>query len=93
MRELEVLHWIVKGHSNLQIARGTYQQVVGFLPPGDLVEPQPLSLPAKNEQDAIALAANNNPTVIAAMFNDAAAKDAVDEARAARRRVPTEDAR
>ena len=65
---------------NLQIARGTYQQVVGFLPPGDLVEPQPLSLPAKNEQDAIALAANNNPLVIAALFNDAAAKDAVDVA-------------
>ena len=65
---------------NLQIARGTYQQVVGFLPPGDLVEPQPLALPAKNEQDAIALAANNNPLVIAAMFNDAANKDAVDVA-------------
>jgi outer membrane protein len=65
---------------SLQTARGTYQQVVGFLPPGDLVEPQPLSLPAKNEQDAIALAASNNPTVIAAMFNDAAAKDAVDVA-------------
>ena len=64
----------------LQTARGTYQQVVGFLPPGDLVEPQPLSLPAKNEQDAIALAANNNPLVVAAMFNDAAAKDAVDVA-------------
>jgi len=63
---------------NLQTARGVYQQVVGFLPPGDLVEPQPLSLPAKNEQDAIALAANNNPQVIAALFNDAAAKDAVD---------------
>jgi outer membrane protein len=42
--------------------------------------PQPLALPAKNEQDAIALAATNNPTVIAAMFNDAAAKDAVDVA-------------
>jgi outer membrane protein len=64
----------------LQIARGTYQQVVGFLPPGDLVEPQPLSLPAKNEQDAIALAANNNPLVVAALFNDAASKDAVDVA-------------
>ncbi|MBN8910225.1 MAG: TolC family protein, partial [Rhodospirillales bacterium] len=27
---------------NLQTARGTFQQVVGVLPPGDLVEPQPL---------------------------------------------------
>jgi outer membrane protein len=65
---------------NLQTARGTYQQVVGYLPPGDLVEPQPLAVPVKNEQAATALAANNNPLVIAALFNDAAAKDAVDVA-------------
>ncbi len=63
---------------NLQTARGTFQQVVGFLPPGDLVEPQPLALPAKTEQDATVMAANNNPTVINALFNDAAAKDGVD---------------
>ena len=65
---------------NLQTARGTYQQVVGYLPPGDLVEPQPLALPVKNEQAATAMAANNNPVVVAALFNDAAAKDAVDVA-------------
>ncbi len=65
---------------NLQTARGTYQQVVGYLPPGDLIEPQPLALPIKNEQGATALASNNNPVVIAALFNDAAAKDAVDVA-------------
>ena len=28
---------------NLQTARGTFQQVIGFYPPGDLVEPQPLA--------------------------------------------------
>jgi outer membrane protein len=65
---------------NLQTARGTFQQVVGFLPPGDLVEPQPLALPVKSEQDATAIAARNNPAVIAALFNDSAAKDAVDVA-------------
>lgn len=65
---------------NLQTARGTFQQVIGFLPPGDLVEPQPLSLPVKTEQQATASAANNNPVVVAALFNDAAAKDAVDVA-------------
>jgi outer membrane protein len=65
---------------NLQTARGTYQQVVGYLPPGDLVEPQPLALPAKTEQAATVIAANNNPGVVAALFNDAAAKDAVDVA-------------
>ena len=65
---------------NLQTARGTFQQVIGFYPPGDLVEPQPLALPVKTEQDAMAMAANNNPQVVAALFNDAAAKDAVDVA-------------
>ena len=64
----------------LQTARGTFQQVVGFYPPGDLLEPQPLSLPVKTERDASALAASNNPVVLAALFNDAAAKDAVDVA-------------
>jgi outer membrane protein len=64
----------------LQTARGTFQQVVGFYPPGDLVEPQPLSLPVKTEQDASALAGSNNPVVLAALFNDSAAKDAVDVA-------------
>lgn len=65
---------------NLQTARGTFQQVVGFLPPGNLVEPQPLSLPVKTEQEAMTYAAQNNPAVVAALFNDAAAKDAVDVA-------------
>jgi outer membrane protein len=65
---------------NLQTARGTFQQVVGYLPPGDLIEPQPLSLPVKTEPEATALAGRNNPQVIAAQFNDAAAKDAVDVA-------------
>jgi len=65
---------------NLQTARGTFQQIVGFLPPGDLVAPQPLALPVKTEQEATAMASNNNPLVIAALFNDAAAKDAVDVA-------------
>ena len=69
-----------QAEGNLQTARGTFQQVVGFLPPSDLVEPQPLALPAKTEQDAISMAADNNPTVVAALFNDSAAKDAVDVA-------------
>jgi outer membrane protein len=65
---------------NLQTARGTYQQVIGFYPPGDLIEPQPLAVPVKTEQDAMVTAANNNPQVVTALFNDAAAKDAVDVA-------------
>jgi outer membrane protein len=65
---------------NLQTARATFQRVVGFLPPGNLVEPQPLALPVHTDQQAAAMASANNPTVIQALFNDAAAKDAVDVA-------------
>jgi outer membrane protein len=65
---------------NLATARGTFVQVIGYYPPADLVEPQPLALPIRSEQDAAALAAANNPNVIIAQFNDAAAKDAVDVA-------------
>jgi outer membrane protein len=63
---------------NLQTARSTFQRVVGFIPPPDLVEPQPLKLPVKTEQEAAALASSNNASVIFALFNDAAAKDQVD---------------
>ena len=65
---------------NVATARATYQRVVGFLPPADLVEPQPLKLPVRNQQDANTLAAANNPNVVSAQFNDAAARDAVDVA-------------
>ena len=49
----------------------------------DLVPPQPLNLRLKDETEAIAMAATNNPQVISAQFNLAAAKDAVDVAFAA----------
>lgn len=68
---------------NLAVARGTFQQIVGVQPPEDMIEPQPLALPVKTEADASIVAANNNPAVIAALFNDAAAKDAMDVAMAA----------
>ena len=61
----------------LQSARSQYQKDVGVLP-GRLVEPQPLRLPTKTLDDAKALAARNNPNVIAALFDDAAAKDNFD---------------
>jgi outer membrane protein len=64
----------------LQTARGTFQQIVGVMPPPDLVEPQPLNLPVKSEREAASLASINNPNVITAAFNDAAAKDAIDAA-------------
>jgi outer membrane protein len=65
---------------NLATARGTFVQVIGFFPPEDLVEPQPLALPVHSEQEASAVASINNPNVVTALFNDAAAKDAIDTA-------------
>jgi outer membrane protein len=68
---------------NLQTARATYVQIIGYEPPADLAEPQPLSLPTRTEQQAITMAASNNPAVIAAQFNDSAAKNAIEAAFAA----------
>jgi len=65
---------------NLQTARGTFVQVIGFRPPDDLLEPQPLALPVKSENEASQLASLNNPNVLTALFNDSAAKDAIDVA-------------
>jgi outer membrane protein len=65
---------------NLATARATYQRVIGYLPPGDLLEPQPLKLPLKSEAQAVTLASSNNPNVIAAQYDDSSAKDAVDVA-------------
>jgi len=65
---------------NLQTARATYVAVIGEYPQPNLVKPQPLRLPVRNEGEADQLAATNNPNVIAALFSEAAAKDAVDVA-------------
>ena len=62
---------------NLQTARGTYRQYVGELPE-QLIEPQPLKLPVKNQAEAVQLASQNNPNVIAALFDDAASRDNID---------------
>ena len=62
---------------NLATARGVYQRLIGELP-DKLIEPQPLKLPTRNITDGRALAAANNPNVIAALYNNAAAKDNFD---------------
>lgn len=62
---------------NLQTARAQFQRMVGELP-GALIEPQPLRLPVRTLEEAKTLSAANNPTVVAALFDDAAAKDNFD---------------
>jgi len=63
---------------NLETARSAYRQVVGELP-DQLVEPQPLKLPQSTMDLARQIAEKNNPTVVAALFADAAAKDNIDQ--------------
>ena len=53
---------------------------IGSLPADNLTEPQPIKLPTKTEQETFDLALSNNPSVLQAQFNEAAAKDAVDVA-------------
>jgi outer membrane protein len=65
---------------SLATARATFVQIVGYNPPENLVEPQPLVLPVHSSPEAATLASANNPNVVAAEFNDSAAKDAVDVA-------------
>ncbi len=62
---------------NLQSTRATYLREVGELP-DQLIEPQPIKLPIRNQAEVVQLAAANNPNVIATLFDDAAAKDNID---------------
>ena len=64
---------------NLATARGNFRRFIGELP-GQLVEPQPLKMPIKTQNEATQLAVRNNPSVVAALFDDAAARDAIDVA-------------
>ena len=66
-------------YGTLQTARATYLRVIGSLP-DKLVDPQPLALPVTSEAEADTLAAVNNASVVAAMYDDATSKDQVDAA-------------
>jgi len=61
----------------LQQARATFTRVIGQ-PPQRLVPPQPLRAVVNTTQEASAVAAQNNPNVVAALFDEASARDNVD---------------
>jgi len=61
----------------LQTSRATFTRVVGE-PPQRLTPPQPLRVPVEASPDAGRMAGQNNPNVIAALFDEAAARDFVD---------------
>ncbi len=64
----------------LQTAYASYLQQVGSPPPDKLVDPQPLKLPVKTEQQAMVNAVENNPSVVYQLFTEASDRDAVDVA-------------
>ena len=64
----------------LNTADATYIQQVGSPPPDTLVDPQPLKLPVKTEQEAMVESVENNPNVVYQLFQEASARDAVDVA-------------
>jgi len=69
-----------QAEGQLQTAEATYAQQVGMPPPPNLIPPQPLALPVRNEQEVMAAAVTNNPGVINALFTQSAYKDAFDVA-------------
>jgi outer membrane protein len=61
----------------LQTSRATFTRLVGQAPLR-LTPPQPLRASAITAQQAGTLAAQNNPNVVAALFDEAAARDQID---------------
>ena len=68
-----------QSEGTLATSRATYFRTVGEMP-DRLVEPQPIKLPIRTRNEASQLASQNNPNVIAALFDDAAARDSIDVA-------------
>jgi outer membrane protein len=68
--------------SQLEQDRAFYRQVVGDMP-GSLERPEPLAVLPPRLDDALALARDSNPNVVAAAFAERAAADGVDIATAA----------
>ncbi|GAA0579777.1 TolC family outer membrane protein [Craurococcus roseus] len=66
-----------QSEGNLQISRAAFQRLVGFAPQR-LVAPQPLRVPVRTAQEAGQIASSNNPNVVAALFDEAGARDNVD---------------
>jgi outer membrane protein len=64
--------------ANLQTSRATYERVIGH-PPSNLVEPREHTrLVPKSLEEAIAISAQENPNVVAALYREQAARHAVE---------------
>jgi outer membrane protein len=70
----------IASEGQLEVSRANYTRAVGHAPGRLLLAKERPVLPATRDE-ALALAATNNPTVIAATFTEAAARDSVDVVR------------
>ncbi|MBR0671182.1 TolC family outer membrane protein [Roseomonas soli] len=66
-----------QAQGNLQSARAIFLRWIG-LEPARVVAPPPVVSPVRSQQDAVRVATDNNPAVVAAMFDEAAARDFID---------------
>jgi outer membrane protein len=67
----------IQAEGQLQVARATYQRVIGEAPQR-LATPQPLRPPVRSSAEAQAAALQNNPNVVSALFTAAAARENID---------------
>ncbi len=66
---------------NLQVSRANYERAVGHAPPGKLEQPNLRPVLPVSRDEAISLATFKNPNVVAAIYSEDAARDAVDATR------------
>jgi outer membrane protein len=70
----------INAEGQLEISRANYGRAVGH-PPGRLVQPRERPVLPATRDEALALAASNNPNVISATFAELAARDNIDVVR------------
>jgi TolC family type I secretion outer membrane protein len=70
----------ISSEGTLEVSRANYARAVGH-PPGRLILPRERPALPVSRDEAISLAANNNPNIIAANFSELAARDNIDVVR------------
>ncbi len=66
-----------QSEGNLQASRAVFQRLIG-MEPARVQAPPPIIPPVRSLEEAVRLATENNPTVVAALFDESAARDFVD---------------
>jgi outer membrane protein len=69
--------------SNLKTSRATFERVVGH-PPSNLVDARPSTLVPKSVQESVEIGGRESPTVVAALYQEQAARHVVDRIRGER---------